>query len=174
MMAQLEQMAMEIIQSVGPEGAAMLAEMIMAMLQQGGGAPQGQPVFRKGGKLVRTAGGEAQLMAKEGAYAHVKMPSGEMRMILLDCRATLGQVGNIEHENVSLGKAGRKRHMGVKPTVRGSAMNPVDHPHGGGEGKSPVGRPGPVTPWGKPALGYKTRKKKARTNNMIVRRRNDK
>jgi len=113
----------------------------------------------RGGQLVRAAGGAAQLMAKEGDYAHVRLPSGEIRMIHLDCRATIGQVGNLDHENVSIGKAGRKRHMGIRPTVRGSAMNPADHPHGGGEGKAPVGRPAPVTPWGKPTLGYKTRKK---------------
>ena len=124
----------------------------------------------KGGQMVRSAGNEARLMAKEGKYATIKLPSGEMRMVLAACRATLGQVGNIEHEIVSLGKAGRKRHMGVRPTVRGSVMNPVDHPHGGGEGKSPVGHAGPMTPWGKPALGYKTRKKKNRSNKFIVKR----
>lgn len=123
-----------------------------------------------GGVLVRTAGAAAQLMAKEGKYATLKMPSGEMRMILLTCKATIGQVGNLDHELVSLGKAGRKRHMGVKPTVRGVVMNPNDHPHGGGEGKSPVGRPGPVTPWGKPALGYKTRKKKNVNDKFILKR----
>ena len=126
----------------------------------------------KGGQIVRSAGNEARLMAKEGRFATVKLPSGEMRMVLAACRATLGTVGNEEHEIVALGKAGRKRHMGIRPTVRGAVMNPVDHPHGGGEGKSPVGRPGPVTPWGKPALGYKTRNKKARTNKYIVKRRN--
>ncbi|MDD4291538.1 MAG: 50S ribosomal protein L2 [Clostridia bacterium] len=124
----------------------------------------------KGGQIARSAGISAQLMAKEGKYATIRMPSGEMRYILLQCRATIGQVGNVDHEIVSLGKAGRKRHMGVKPTVRGSVMNPCDHPHGGGEGKSPVGRPGPVTPWGKPALGYKTRKKKNRSNRFIIKR----
>lgn len=126
----------------------------------------------KGGQLVRSAGNSAQLMAKEGAYAQVRLPSGEVRMILLNAKATIGQVGNIDQENVSIGKAGRKRHMGVRPTVRGSVMNPVDHPHGGGEGKAPIGRPGPVTPWGKPTLGYKTRKKKNASNKYIVRRRN--
>jgi large subunit ribosomal protein L2 len=123
-----------------------------------------------GGQLVRTAGASAQLMAKEGKYATLKMPSGEMRMILLTCKATIGQVGNLDHELVSLGKAGRKRHMGVKPTVRGVVMNPNDHPHGGGEGKSPVGMPSPVTPWGKPTLGYKTRKHNKASNRFIVKR----
>ncbi len=128
----------------------------------------------KGAQLVRTAGVAAQLMAKEGNMAQVRLPSGEVRMIPMNCRACIGQVGNIDHENVEVGKAGRKRHMGWRPTVRGSVMNPNDHPHGGGEGKSPVGRPGPVTPWGKPTLGYKTRKKKNRTDKFIVRRRNAK
>ena len=127
-----------------------------------------------GGQLARSAGNGAQLMAKEGDYAQVRLPSGEVRLIRLDCKATIGQVGNIEHENINLGKAGKKRHMGVRPTVRGSVMNPCDHPHGGGEGKSPIGRPSPVTPWGKPTMGYKTRDKKARTNKFIVKRRNDK
>ncbi len=113
-------------------------------------------------------------MAKEGKYSQVRLPSGEVRMILVEARATIGQVGNTDHENISLGKAGRKRHMGFRPTVRGSVMNPNDHPHGGGEGKSPVGRPGPLTPWGKPALGYKTRKKKNPSDRFIVKRRNDK
>ena len=125
----------------------------------------------QGGKLVRTAGGEAQLMAKEGKYAHVRLPSGEMRLVLARCRATIGTIGNTDHGNIKLGKAGRKRHLGIRPTVRGSVMNPVDHPHGGGEGKSPVGRPSPVTPWGKPALGYKTRKKNKASNKLIVSRR---
>ena len=129
----------------------------------------------KGAQLVRSAGNAAQLMAKEGALATVRMPSGEMRKIRMNCYATIGQVGNIDHANVSLGKAGRVRHMGWRPKVRGSVMNPCDHPHGGGEGKSPVGRPGPVTPWGKPTLGYKTRKKKKNpTDKMIVKRRNAK
>lgn len=128
----------------------------------------------KGGQLVRSAGNSAQLMAKEGAYAQVRLPSGEVRMIRMDCKATIGIVGNQQHENISIGKAGRKRHMGWRPTVRGVVMNPNDHPHGGGEGKSPIGRPAPVTPWGKPALGLKTRKKKNRTNKFIVKRRNDK
>ena len=124
----------------------------------------------KGGQLVRTAGSAAQLMAKESKYAHVRMPSGEMRLVPVAGRATLGQVGNVDHEIVSIGKAGRKRHMGIRPTVRGVVMNPNDHPHGGGEGKSPVGMPGPVTPWGKPALGYKTRNKKKNTNKFIISR----
>ena len=125
----------------------------------------------QGGKLVRAAGQEAQLMAKEGKYAHVRLPSGEMRLVMAVCKATIGTVGNQEHENVKLGKAGRKRHMGIRPTVRGSVMNPVDHPHGGGEGRAPVGHAGPMTPWGKPALGYKTRKKNNRTDKFIVKRR---
>ena len=124
----------------------------------------------KGGQVARAAGISAQLMAKEGKYATLRMPSGEMRYILAKCRATIGQVGNVDHEIVSIGKAGKKRHMGVRPTVRGSVMNPCDHPHGGGEGKSPVGRPGPVTPWGKPALGYKTRKKKNPSSKFIIKR----
>ncbi len=126
----------------------------------------------KGGQLVRTAGAQAQLMAKENGMAQVRLPSGEVRLVRLDCKATIGQIGNIEHDTIKIGKAGKTRHMGIRPTVRGSVMNPCDHPHGGGEGKSPVGRPGPVTPWGKPALGYKTRNKKARTNKYIVKRRN--
>ena len=124
----------------------------------------------KGGQIARAAGISAQLMAKEGIYAQVKMPSGEMRLISVRCKATIGQVGNLDNEIVRVGKAGKTRHMGVRPTVRGSVMNPCDHPHGGGEGKSPVGRPGPVTPWGKPALGYKTRKKKNRTDKFILKR----
>ena len=128
----------------------------------------------KGAQLVRSAGAFAQLMAKENGTAQVRLPSGEVRIVRLDCKATVGQVGNIEHETVKLGKAGKTRHLGIRPTVRGSVMNPCDHPHGGGEGKSPVGRPGPVTPWGKPALGYKTRNKKARTNKFIIKRRNAK
>ena len=126
----------------------------------------------RGAQMVRAAGNAAQLMAKENGYAQVRLPSGEVRMIRLDCIATIGQVGNIDHENISIGKAGRKRHMGWRPTVRGVVMNPNDHPHGGGEGKSPIGMPGPVTPWGKPTLGYKTRKKKKQSNKFIVKRRN--
>ena len=128
----------------------------------------------KGAQLVRAAGTGAQLMAKEGDMAQVRLPSGEYRMIRISCMATIGQVGNADHSNISIGKAGRKRHMGIRPTVRGSVMNPNDHPHGGGEGKSPVGRPGPVTPWGKPTLGYKTRKTKNPTSKFIVKRRNAK
>ena len=127
----------------------------------------------RGGQLVRSAGNSAQLMAKEGKYATLRLPSGEMRMVPIICRATIGQVGNIDHELINIGKAGRKRHMGIRPTVRGSVMNPNDHPHGGGEGRAPIGRSGPMTPWGKPALGYKTRKKKA-SDKLIVRRRNGK
>ena len=128
----------------------------------------------KGAQLVRSAGVAAQLMAKENGMATVRLPSGEYRKVRLNCIACIGQVGNVDHANIAIGKAGRKRHMGVRPTVRGSVMNPCDHPHGGGEGKSPVGRPGPVTPWGKPALGYKTRKKKNATDKFIVKRRNAK
>jgi large subunit ribosomal protein L2 len=128
----------------------------------------------KGGQLVRAAGNEAQLMGKDNGYALVRLPSGEMRNILLRCKATIGQVGNLEHENVKIGKAGRKRWMGVRPTVRGVVMNPNDHPHGGGEGRSPIGMPSPVTPWGKPTLGYKTRKKNKQSNKFIVKRRNEK
>ena len=125
----------------------------------------------QGGKLVRTAGGEAQLMAKEGKYAHVRLPSGEMRLVLAKCRATIGTIGNTDHGNIKLGKAGRKRHMGIRPTVRGSVMNPVDHPHGGGEGRAPVGHAGPLTPWGKPAVGYKTRQKNKKSDKFLVKRR---
>ncbi len=128
----------------------------------------------KGAQLVRSAGNGAQLMAKEGNYAQVRLPSGEVRKIRKECRATIGEVGNIDHGNISIGKAGRKRHMGIRPTVRGSVMNPNDHPHGGGEGKTGIGRPGPVTPWGKPALGYKTRKKNKPSNQYIVKKRNEK
>ena len=128
----------------------------------------------QGGKLVKAAGGEAQLMAKEGKYAHVRLPSGEMRLVRAECRATIGTIGNSDHANVKLGKAGRSRHMGIRPTVRGSVMNPNDHPHGGGEGRAPVGRPSPMTPWGKPAMGLKTRKAKKASNKLIVRRRNGK
>ena len=128
----------------------------------------------KGAQLVRSAGVAAQLISKENGVAQVRLPSGEVRIIRLDCKATIGQVGNIEHDTVKIGKAGKTRHMGIRPTVRGSVMNPCDHPHGGGEGKSPIGRPSPVTPWGKPALGYKTRDKKARTDKFIVKRRNAK
>ena len=125
----------------------------------------------KGGQMVRSAGNSAQLMAKEGKYATLRLPSGEMRMVPMVCRATVGTVGNVDHNLIKIGKAGRKRHMGIRPTVRGSVMNPNDHPHGGGEGRAPIGRPGPCTPWGKPALGLKTRKKKKSSNKLIVRRR---
>jgi len=128
----------------------------------------------KGGQMVRSAGNSAQLMAKEGDYATVRLPSGEVRKVRIECRATIGEVGNLDHENISIGKAGKKRHMGIRPTVRGSVMNPNDHPHGGGEGRAPIGRANPVTPWGKPALGYKTRKKNKHSNKYIVKRRNDK
>lgn len=126
----------------------------------------------EGGQMVRSAGAEAQLMAKEDKYATIKLPSGETRRVLIDCRATIGQVGNLSHELINYGKAGRRRHMGIRPTVRGSVMNPVDHPHGGGEGRAPIGLPSPVTPWGKPALGYKTRKKNKKSDKLIIRRRN--
>ena len=125
----------------------------------------------QGGKLVRAAGQSAQLMAKEGKYAHLRLPSGEMRLVLACCKATIGVIGNEEHENIKLGKAGKTRHLGVRPTVRGSVMNPVDHPHGGGEGRAPVGHAGPMTPWGKPALGYKTRAKHKKSNRLITKRR---
>lgn len=128
----------------------------------------------KGGQLARSAGNAAQLMAKEDKYAQVRLPSGEVRKVLIQCRATIGEVGNADHSNIQIGKAGRKRHMGIRPTVRGSVMNPNDHPHGGGEGRAPVGRKSPVTPWGKPALGYKTRKKNKASNQYIVKRRNEK
>jgi ribosomal protein L2, bacterial/organellar len=128
----------------------------------------------KGGQLVRSAGASAQLMAKENGMAQIRLPSGEVRLVRLECKATIGTVGNIEHDTIKIGKAGKKRHMGIRPTVRGSVMNPVDHPHGGGEGRSPIGRPTPVTPWGKPALGYKTRNKKAKTDKFIIKRRNGK
>ncbi len=128
----------------------------------------------KGGQMVRSAGTVAQLMAKEGKYATIKLPSGEMRMVPIECRATIGVIGNIDHNLINYGKAGRIRHMGIRPTVRGSVMNPNDHPHGGGEGRAPIGRPGPCTPWGKPALGLKTRKRKKASNKLIVRRRNGK
>ena len=128
----------------------------------------------KGAQLVRSAGTAAQLVSKENGIAQVRLPSGEVRLVRLDCKATIGQVGNIEHDTIKLGKAGKTRHKGIRPTVRGSVMNPCDHPHGGGEGRAPIGRSGPVTPWGKPALGYKTRNKKARTDKFIIKRRNAK
>ncbi len=128
----------------------------------------------KGAQLVRSAGTSAQLMAKEDKYAHVRLPSTEVRLIRVECKATIGQVGNLEHENINIGKAGKKRHMGIRPTVRGSVMNPNDHPHGGGEGRSPIGRPSPVTPWGKPTIGYKTRKKNKKSDKYIINRRKSK
>jgi large subunit ribosomal protein L2 len=128
----------------------------------------------KGAQMVRSAGNGAQLMAKEGNYAQVRLPSGEVRKVRIECRATIGEVGNGDHENIKIGKAGRKRHMGIRPTVRGSVMNPNDHPHGGGEGRTGIGRVSPVTPWGKPALGYKTRKKNKASNKYIVKKRNEK
>jgi len=128
----------------------------------------------KGGQMVRSAGNMAQLMGKDNGYALIRLPSGEMRRVMLRCKATVGQVGNLDHENISIGKAGRKRWMGIRPTVRGVVMNPNDHPHGGGEGRSPIGMPGPVTPWGKPTLGYKTRKKNKQSNKYIMKRRNEK
>lgn len=139
--------------------------------------PLGTPIHNvelnpgQGGKFGKSAGNMVRLMAKEGRYANIKLPSGESRLVLAKCRATIGTVGNSDHENVVIGKAGRKRKMGIRPTVRGSAMNPVDHPHGGGEGKAPIGKPGPLTPWGKPALGYKTRKKNKKSDRLIVKRR---
>jgi large subunit ribosomal protein L2 len=126
----------------------------------------------KGAQLVRAAGNSAQLMAKEGDYAHIKLPSGEVRLVRQECKATIGQVGNLDYENITIGKAGRKRNLGIRPTVRGSAMNPVDHPHGGGEGRAPIGRPSPVTPWGKPTIGYKTRRKNKASDKYIVKKRN--
>ena len=159
----------------GPQAEAKLGNCLpLANIPVGAQVHNIEMIPGKGGQMVRAAGGSAQLMAKEGKYATLRLPSGEMRMVPIGCRATIGVVGNGEHNLVNIGKAGRKRHMGIRPTVRGSVMNPNDHPHGGGEGKSPVGRPGPVTPWGKPALGYKTRKLKNRTNKFIVKRRNDK
>lgn len=128
----------------------------------------------KGGQMARSAGNAAQLMAKEDKYAQVRLPSGEVRLVSILCKATIGQVGNLDHENITIGKAGRKRHMGIRPTVRGSVMNPNDHPHGGGEGRAPVGRPSPMTPWGKPAIGYKTRKKNKASDKFIVKKRNQK
>lgn len=156
----------------GPEAEVKLGNTLPL-----GNIPLGSSVHNiemkpgKGGQLVRSAGNVAQLMAKEGKYATLRLPSGEMRMVPIECRATIGQVGNIDHELITLGNAGRKRHMGIRPTVRGAVMNPCDHPHGGGEGKNGIGRPSPVTPWGKPALGYKTRKKNKHSNKYIVRKR---
>jgi len=159
----------------GPEAEAKLGNCLpLVNIPIGAQVHNVELVPGRGGQMVRAAGGSAQLMAKEGKYATLRLPSGEMRMVPIGCRATIGVVGNVEHNLVNLGKAGRKRHMGIRPTVRGSVMNPNDHPHGGGEGRAPIGRPGPSTPWGKPALGYKTRKAKKLSNKMIVRRRDGK
>ena len=159
----------------GPDAEAKLGNCLpLANIPVGAQVHNIELVPGRGGQMVRAAGGSAQLMAKEGKYATLRLPSGEMRMVPINCRATIGVVGNGEHNLVNLGKAGRKRHMGIRPTVRGSVMNPNDHPHGGGEGRAPIGRPGPSTPWGKPALGYKTRKAKKQSNKMIVRRRDGK
>ena len=159
----------------GPNAEAKLGNCLpLANIPIGAQVHNIELVPGRGGQMVRAAGGSAQMMAKEGKYATLRLPSGEMRMVPIECRATIGVVGNGEHNLVNLGKAGRKRHMGICPTVRGSVMNPNDHPHGGGEGRAPIGRPGPSTPWGKPALGYKTRKAKKQSNKMIVRRRDGK
>ena len=159
----------------GPDVEAKLGNCLpLANVPVGAQVHNIELVPGRGGQMVRAAGGSAQLMAKEGKFATLRLPSGEMRMVPINCRATIGVVGNGEHNLVNLGKAGRKRHMGIRPTVRGSVMNPNDHPHGGGEGRAPIGRPGPSTPWGKPALGYKTRKAKKLSNKMIVRRRDGK
>ena len=159
----------------GPNAEAKLGNCLpLSSIPIGAQVHNVELVPGRGGQMVRAAGGSAQLMAKEGKYATLRLPSGEMRMVPIECRATIGVVGNGEHNLVNIGKAGRKRHMGIRPTVRGSVMNPNDHPHGGGEGRAPIGRPGPSTPWGKPALGYKTRKAKKQSNKMIVRRRDGK
>ena len=157
----------------GPEAEVKLGNTLpMSKIPVGASIHNIEMKPGKGGQLVRSAGNVGQLMAKEGKYATVKLPSGEMRLLPIECRATIGQIGNADHELVHIGKAGRKRHMGVRPTVRGSVMNPNDHPHGGGEGRAPIGRPAPMTPWGKPAMGYKTRNKHKASNKYIVRRRN--
>ena len=159
----------------GPDAEAKLGNCLpLSNIPVGAQVHNVELVPGRGGQMVRAAGGSAQLMAKEGKYATLRLPSGEMRMVPIGCRATIGIVGNGEHNLVNLGKAGRKRHMGIRPTVRGSVMNPNDHPHGGGEGRAPIGRPGPSTPWGKPALGYKTRALKKQSNKMIVSRRDGK
>ncbi len=159
----------------GPDAEAKLGNCLpLSSIPIGAQVHNIELVPGRGGQMVRAAGGSAQMMAKEGKYATLRLPSGEMRMVPIECRATIGVVGNGEHNLVNIGKAGRKRHMGIRPTVRGSVMNPNDHPHGGGEGRAPIGRPGPSTPWGKPALGYKTRKAKKQSNKMIVRRRDGK
>ena len=157
----------------GPEAEVKLGNTLpMSKIPVGASIHNIEMKPGKGGQLVRSAGNVGQLMAKEGKYATVKLPSGEMRLLPIECRATIGQIGNTDHELIHIGKAGRKRHMGIRPTVRGSVMNPNDHPHGGGEGRAPIGRPAPMTPWGKPALGYKTRNKHKASNKYIVRRRN--
>ena len=159
----------------GPQAEAKLGNCLpLSSIPVGAQIHNIELIPGRGGQMVRAAGGSAQLMAKEGKYATRRLPSGEMRMVPIECRATIGVVGNGEHNLVNLGKAGRKRHMGIRPTVRGSVMNPNDHPHGGGEGRAPIGRPGPTTPWGKPALGLKTRKSKKQSNKLIVRRRDGK
>ncbi|MBP5153415.1 MAG: 50S ribosomal protein L2 [Lachnospiraceae bacterium] len=159
----------------GPQAEAKLGNCLpLSSIPVGAQIHNIELIPGRGGQMVRAAGGSAQLMAKEGKYATLRLPSGEMRMVPIECRATIGVVGNGEHNLVNLGKAGRKRHMGIRPTVRGSVMNPNDHPHGGGEGRAPIGRPGPTTPWGKPALGLKTRKSKKQSNKLIVRRRDGK
>ena len=159
----------------GPQAEAKLGNCLpLANIPVGAQVHNIEMIPGKGGQMVRAAGGSAQLMAKEGKYATLRLPSGEMRMVPIGCRATIGVVGNGEHNLVNIGKAGRKRHMGIRPTVRGSVMNPNDHPHGGGEGRAPIGRSGPSTPWGKPALGYKTRKGKKQSSKLIVRRRDGK
>ena len=159
----------------GPQAEAKLGNCLpLANIPVGAQVHNIEMIPGKGGQMVRAAGGSAQLMAKEGKYVTLRLPSGEMRMVPIGCRATIGVVGNGEHNLVNIGKAGRKRHMGIRPTVRGSVMNPNDHPHGGGEGRAPIGRSGPSTPWGKPALGYKTRKAKKHSNKLIVRRRDGK
>ena len=158
----------------GPEAEARVGNCLpLSKIPVGTNVHAIELIPGKGARLVRSAGHAAQLMAKDAELAQVRLPSGEVRLVRMNCTAVVGQVGNLDHENVHIGKAGRTRHMGIRPTVRGSVMNPNDHPHGGGEGKAPVGRPGPVTPWGKPALGYKTRKRKS-SDKLIVRRRNGK
>ena len=156
----------------GPQAEARVGNCLpLSVIPVGSNIHNIELIPGRGGQMVRSAGNSAQLMAKEGRYATLRLPSGEMRMVPIECRATIGTVGNGDHNLINIGKAGRKRHMGIRPTVRGSFMNPNDHPHGGGEGRAPIGRPGPCTPWGKPALGLKTRKRKKSSNKLIVRRR---
>ena len=156
----------------GPQAEARVGNCLpLSVIPVGSNIHNIELIPGRGGQMVRSAGNSAQLMAKEGRYATLRLPSGEMRMVPIECRATIGTVGNGDHNLINIGKAGRKRHMGIRPTVRGSVMNPNDHPHGGGEGRAPIGRPGPCTPWGKPALGLKTRKRKKSSNKLIVRRR---